>query len=104
MMHHYAYTNTKLNSSLQQKGNETMPTIKLTPLKTNSLTVTANKVNSAAAGHAIAMSIGKKSEKKKKKTTKEKEDKNAAKYKERLKLQRKFTKINLLIPQVVDGY
>jgi hypothetical protein len=44
MMPHYAYTNTKLNSLLQQKGNETMPTIKRTPLKTNTLTITANKL------------------------------------------------------------
>jgi hypothetical protein len=40
-MHRYAYTNAELNSPLQQKGNETMPTIKWTPLKTNTLTVTA---------------------------------------------------------------
>ncbi len=33
----------------------------------------------------------------------EKEDKNASDYKERLELQRKITKINQLIPQVVDG-
>jgi hypothetical protein len=40
----------------------------------------------------------------KKKTTKEKEDKDAADNRERLKLQCKITKINLMIPQVVDGY
>jgi hypothetical protein len=67
-MRHYAYTNAKLNSPLQQNGNDIMPTIEWTPLKT----VTANKVDSTAAGNAIAMSIGKKSDKKKKKTTKEK--------------------------------
>jgi hypothetical protein len=45
MMHRYAYTNAKLNSLLQQKGNETMPTIKRTPLETNTLIVIANKVD-----------------------------------------------------------
>jgi hypothetical protein len=35
---------------------------------------------------------------------KENEDKDEADYNERLKLQHKITKINLLIPQVVDGY
>ncbi len=35
---------------------------------------------------------------------KAKEDKDAAEYKERLELQHKITKINLLIPQVMDGY
>jgi hypothetical protein len=75
----YAYTNTKLNSPLQQKGNEAIPTIKRTPLKTNTLTVTANKVTNAAASNAIALSIGKeKFEKKKNKTTNEKEDKDAS--------------------------
>jgi hypothetical protein len=54
MTHCYAYTNTKLNSPLQQKGNETMPTIKRTPLKTNTLTVTAIKVDNTAASNAIA--------------------------------------------------
>ncbi len=83
---YYAYTNTKLNSPLQQKGNGTVPTIKWTPLKTNTPTVTANKVNSAAAANAIATSIEKKTKKNKKKTTKEKEDKDAADYTERLKL------------------
>ncbi len=59
-----AYTNAKLNSLQQQKGNETMPTIKRTPLKTYTSTVTANKVDIAAASNAIALSIGKeKSEK-----------------------------------------
>jgi hypothetical protein len=70
MMRHYAYTNAKLDSPLQNKGNGTMPTIECTPLKTNTLTVTANKVNGAAAGDAIAVSVGKKSEKKKKKKKK----------------------------------
>jgi hypothetical protein len=50
MMLHYAYTNAELNSPLQQKGNGTMPTIKWTQLKTNTPTVTANKVNGAATG------------------------------------------------------
>jgi hypothetical protein len=105
MMRCYTYTNAKPNSPLQQKGNETMPTIKRTPLKANTLTITANKVNDAAASTAIALSIGKeKSEKKINKTSKEKEDKDASDYKERLELQRKITKINQLIPQVVDGY
>ncbi len=45
-----------------------------------------------------------KTEKKKKKTTKGKEDKDAAVYNKRLELQRKITKINQLIPKVVDGY
>jgi hypothetical protein len=54
------------------KGNGTLPTIEQTPLKTNTLTITTNKVNSAAAANAIAMSTGKKTDKKKKKTTKEK--------------------------------
>ncbi len=104
-MHHYAYTNAKLNSPLQQKGNGTLSTIEWTPLKPNTPTVNANKVDSAATRDAIAMSVGiKKSEKKKKKTTKEKEDKDAADYKKRLELQHKITKINLLIPQVVNGY
>ncbi len=49
-MLHYAYTNAELNSPLQQKGNGTMPTIKWTQLKTNTPTVTANKVNGAATG------------------------------------------------------
>ncbi len=35
---------------------------------------------------------------------KEKEDKVAADYKERLDLRHKITKINQLNPQVVDGY
>jgi hypothetical protein len=60
MMRHYAYTNAKLNSPLQQKGNRTMPTIKQTPLKTNTFTVTANKVDGTAASNAIAVSIRKK--------------------------------------------
>ncbi len=82
-----------------------MPTIKWTPLKTNTLIATANKVNNAAASNAIALSIGKeKSEKKINKTSKKKEDKDALDYMERLELQRKITKINQLIPQVVDGY
>jgi hypothetical protein len=59
MMHRYAYTNAKLNSPLQQKGNETMPTIKRTLLKTNTLTITANKVNNAATSNVIALSIRK---------------------------------------------
>jgi hypothetical protein len=46
----------------------------------------------------------KKIEKKKTKTTKEKEDKAAADYKERLDLQSKITKSNILIPQVVDHF
>jgi hypothetical protein len=51
------------------------------------------------------LSVGKeKSDKKKNKTTKEKEDKDALDYKERLGLQGKITKINQLIPQVMDGY
>jgi hypothetical protein len=82
-----------------------MPTIKGTQSKTNTLTVTANKVDNAAASNTITLSVGKeKSEKKKNKTTKEKEDKDALDYKERLELQNKITKINQLIPQVVDGY
>jgi hypothetical protein len=101
----YAYTSAKLNSPLQQKGNETMPTIDQTPLKTNTLTVTTNKVDSGAASNAIALSLGKEnSGKKKNKTTKEKEDKEALDYNERLKSQRKITEINQLIPQVMDGY
>jgi hypothetical protein len=69
------------------------------------LTMSANKVDGAAATNAIAVSIGKKkSEKKKKKAIKGKKDKDAADYKERLELQCKITKINQLIPQVVDGY
>jgi hypothetical protein len=48
MTHCYTYTSAKLNSPLKQKGIDTMPTIKQTPLKTNTLTVTANKVNDAA--------------------------------------------------------
>ena len=80
-----------MNSPLQQKGNETMPTIKWTPLKTNTLTITANKVNDAASSNAIALSIGKeKSEKNKNETTKEKEDRDASDYKERLELQGKI--------------
>jgi hypothetical protein len=63
---HYVYTNAKLNSLLQQKGNETMPTIKQTLLKTNTLTLTANKVNGAAASNGIAMSPKKKTEMEKK--------------------------------------
>jgi hypothetical protein len=87
MTRHYAYTNAELNSPMQQKGNETMPTIKQTPLKTKTLSVTANKVDNAIASNAIALSVGKeKSEKKKNKTTKEKEDKDASDYKERLEL------------------
>ncbi len=97
-MHHYVHTNAKLNSSVQQKGNDTMPTINQTPLKKNTLTLTANKVDGAAAGDAIAVSIGKNSGKKKKKTTKEKEDQDTAEYKDRLDLQRKITKIDLLLP------
>jgi hypothetical protein len=105
MTHCYAYTNTKLNSLLQQKGNETMPTIKQAPLKTNILTITANKVDNAAASNTIALSVGKeKSEKKKNKTTKEKEDKDVSDYKKRLELQCKINKINQLISQVMDGY
>ncbi len=73
MAHHYAYTNAKLNSPLQQKGNETMPTIEQTLLKTNTLTVTANKVDNTAASNAIALSIGKEIfEKKKNKKQKKK--------------------------------
>jgi hypothetical protein len=47
MMHHYAYTNTKLNSPLQQKGNGTTPTIKWTPLKTNTPTISTKKKSMA---------------------------------------------------------
>jgi hypothetical protein len=101
MMRHYAYINVKLNSPLQQKGNETMPTIERTHLKTNTLTLTANKVDNAATFNAIALSVGKeKSEKKENKTIKEKEDKEALDYNERLELQHKITNINQLIPQV----
>ncbi len=82
-----------------------MPTIERTPLKTNSSTITASKINNAAASNAIALSVGKeKSGKKKNQTTKEKEDEEASDYKERLKLQRKIPKINQLIPHSVDGY
>jgi hypothetical protein len=81
-----------------------MPTIQWTPLKINTPTTTANKVNGTATGNTIAVSNGKKSEKKKKKRTKEKEDKDASDYKERINLGHKITKINLLNPQVVDGY
>ncbi len=67
------------------------------------MTVTANKVDDAATSNMIALSVRKeKSEKKKNKMTKEKEDKEALDYKERLELQRKITKINQLIPQVVN--
>ncbi len=70
---HYAYTNAKLSSPMQQKGNGTMPTIKWTPLKTNTPTISANKVDGATTGNPIAVSIWKiKSEKKKNKTMKEK--------------------------------
>jgi hypothetical protein len=94
MMQRYAYINAKLNILLQQKGNETTPTIKQRPLKTNTLTVTANKVNDAAASNAITLSVGKeKSEKKKNKTRKEKKGKEASDYNERLELQRKITKL-----------
>ena len=73
MMCCYAYTSVKLNSLLQQKGNETMPTIERTPLKTNTLTVTAKKFDNAAASNGIALSIEiEKSGKKKNKTKKEK--------------------------------
>jgi hypothetical protein len=68
MTRRYAYTNAKLNSLLHQKGNGTMLTIEKTPLKTNTLTITANKVDGLATSNAIALSIGKeKSDKKKKK-------------------------------------
>jgi hypothetical protein len=60
MMHHFAYTNAELYSPLQQYGNGTMTTIKWTPSKTNTPTVTANKVDGAATGHAIAVSVNKK--------------------------------------------
>jgi hypothetical protein len=69
-----------------------MPTIEWTPLKTNILTVTANKVDGSTTSNATVMSIRKKSEKKKKKTTKGKKDKDTADYNKRLKLQRKITK------------
>jgi hypothetical protein len=53
-----------------------MPTIKRTPLKTNTLTIIANKVDDATASNAIALSIGKeKSEKKKNKQQKRKKTK-----------------------------
>jgi hypothetical protein len=82
-----------------------MPTIKRTPLKTNTPTVSTNKVDSTATTNAIAVSVGKKeSEKKKKKTTKEKKENDAAVYNKRLELQCKITKINQLIPKVMDGY
>jgi hypothetical protein len=98
-------TNAKLNFPLQQKGNETIPTIKRTLLKTNTLTVTANKVENTAASNTISLSIGKeKYETKKNKTTKIKIDKDALDYKKRLELRHEITKINQLIPQVVDGY
>jgi hypothetical protein len=56
----YAYTNAKLNSLLQQKGYEIMPTIKRTPSKTNTSTITANKVDNAATSNAITLSVRKK--------------------------------------------
>jgi hypothetical protein len=59
MLHHYAFTNTKLNFPLQKKGNETVPTIDWTPLKTNTLTVT-NNLGSATVVNTIAVSVGKK--------------------------------------------
>ncbi len=59
MMHHYAYTNAKQSSPLQQKGNGTMPTIEWTPLKTNAPTISTNKINGVAAGDAIVVSIRK---------------------------------------------
>jgi hypothetical protein len=71
-MHCYAYTNAKLNSPLQQKGNETMPTIEWTLLKTNTLTITANKFDDAAASNAIALSTGKEKNEKKKKNNERK--------------------------------
>jgi hypothetical protein len=43
-----------------------MPTIKRTPLKTNTLTVTANKVDKATTSNAIALSAGKKNLKRRK--------------------------------------
>jgi hypothetical protein len=57
MMRQDAYTNTKLNSTLQQKSNGTMPTIERTPLKTKTLTVSTNKVDGATTANAIAVSI-----------------------------------------------
>jgi hypothetical protein len=72
MMHRYAFTNVELSFLLQQKGNETMPTIDWTPLKTKTLTITANKVDDPAASIAIALSVRKKTGKKKNKITKEK--------------------------------
>jgi hypothetical protein len=80
-----------------------MPTIKLTPLKTNTPNVSTNKVDGTAAANIIAVSVRKKSEKKKKKTMKGKKDKDAVDYNKRLELQCKITKINQLIPKVVDG-
>jgi hypothetical protein len=79
-------------------------TIEWTPLKPNTLTITAIKFDGDAASNAIALSVRKKSEMKKKKIMKEKEDKDAADYKEKLELQCKNTKINQMIPHVVDGY
>ncbi len=72
-------------------------------MKTDTLTIPANKVDDAATFNAIALIVGKETSEKKK-ITKEKEDKDASDYKERLELRRKITKINQLIPQVVDGY
>jgi hypothetical protein len=71
-----------------------MPTIKRTPLKTNTSTVSANKVDNTAAPNAIALSAKEeKSGRKKNKTAKEKEDKEASDYQERLELQLKLPKL-----------
>jgi hypothetical protein len=82
-----------------------MPTIKRTPLKTNTLTVTVDKVDDAPASNAIALSIGNnKSKKKKNKQQKKKKIKMHQTTRRDLNFRCKITKINQLIPQVVYGY
>jgi hypothetical protein len=72
MTHHNANTNAELNSPLHQKGNETMPTIKSTPLKTNTPTISLNKVGSAFAANAIVVSVRKNLKRRKRKQREEK--------------------------------
>ncbi len=92
MTHHDVYTNAELNSLLQQKSNETMPTIERTPLKINTPTMSTNKVDGTTAANPIDASIRKNLKRRNRKQQKGKKDKDAVVYNKILNLRRKITK------------
>ncbi len=73
-----------------------MRSIKQAPLKTNSLTVTANKVDGAVASNAIAVSVGKKIR------TEEKERKRKKKKIKMQQTTRRDLNCNVLLPKLIN--